>query len=372
MRIADFTLEQWLNPRDATATYNLGASCVKALHFDELFEVVGQDPDDFYRHQLRTMSLHYGDFFGLPRLREAVAALYRDIEAHNVLTVHGGTGANNLVITELLEPGDNVVAIVPNYQQHYAIPQALGAEVRFLRLREDNDYLPDPSELAELVDSRTRLITMSNPNNPTGAYLGETALRELADVAGDAWILSDEIYRGLDEDYMPSIVDVCQRGIATSSLSKVFSLAGTRLGWIVVNDALLRERLENRRSYDTICCGPFDELIAAIALENQEAILARSRAIVAPGRAVFDQWLGTQPGLRTTPRSWSTTALVSYDYDLGAEDLCRDVFETTGVLLCHGDCFDMPGTFRLGYGFGDNAHLAAGLDALGEHLAGLR
>lgn len=371
MRIADFTLEQWLNPRDATAKYNLGASCVKALHFDELFEVVGQDPDQIYRDQLKAMSLHYGDFFGLPRLREAVAGLYRNASAHDVLTVHGGTGANNLVITELVEPGDNVVALVPNYQQHYAIPQALGAEVRFLPLREGNDYLPDLGELEALVDSRTRLVTMSNPNNPTGAFLDESGLRDLAAVAGNAWILSDEIYRGLDAHYMASIVDVSERGIATSSLSKVFSLAGTRVGWIVVNDPGLHARLENRRSYDTICCGPFDELIAAIALESSEAILARSREIVSGGRAIFDQWLSGQPRLRTTARSWSTTALVSYDYDQGAQALCGDVFDTTGVLLCHGDCFDMPGTFRLGYGFGDKAHLQAGLDVLAEYLEGL-
>jgi aspartate/methionine/tyrosine aminotransferase len=372
VRIADFALEQWLNPRDATATYNLGASCVKALHFAELFELVGQDPDAFYRSEVRDLSLHYGDFFGLPRLRAAIAALYRDADAATVLTVHGGTGANNLVITELLEPEDNVVALVPNYQQHYAIPEALGAEVRHLRLRESADYLPDMAELATLVDARTRLITLSNPNNPTGAFIDEAGLRAIADAAPNAWILSDEIYRGLDEAYMPSIIDVTDRGIATSSLSKVFSLAGTRVGWIVTKDADLHARLENRRSYDTICCGPFDELVAAIAVENQTTILARSRDIVGPGRAILDEWLLTQPRLRTTARSWSTTALVSYEYDLGAQDLCRGVFEDTGVLLCHGDCFDMPGTFRLGYGFGDNEHLRAGLDVLGTYLDGVR
>ncbi len=369
VRIADFTLEQWLNPRDATATYNLGASCVKALHFAELFELIGQDPDEFYRTQVRDMSLHYGDFFGLPRLRTAISQLYR--EQVDVLTVHGGTGANNLVITELLEPGDNVVALVPNYQQHYAIPEALGAEVRYLRLRAENDYLPDVAELATLVDARTRLVTMSNPNNPTGAFIHGAGLAAIAAAAPDAWILSDEIYRGLGDRYMPSIVDVTDRGIATSSLSKVFSLAGTRVGWIVTKNAGLHARLENRRSYDTICLGPFDELVAAIALEDHEAILARSRAIVTAGRAVLEDWLATQPRLQTTPRSWSTTALIRYEYDRGAEVLCRDIFEQTGVLLCHGDCFDMPGTFRLGYGFGDTAHLQAGLKALGGYLDGL-
>lgn len=372
MRIADFTLEQWLNPRDHLATFNLGASCVKALDFEELFVLVGQDPDEFYREHLKSMSLHYGHFFGLERLRAAIAGMYRTASAHDVLTVHGGTGANNMVLTELIEPGDNVVALVPNYQQHYAIPEALGAQVRYLWLQETDGYLPDMKRLAELVDERTRLVTLSNPNNPTGSFIEEAGLRELASVAGDAWILCDEIYRGLDDAYMPSIVDITDRGIATSSLSKVFSMAGTRVGWIVTGDRELHARLENRRSYDTICCGPIDELLAAVALENHELLLARSRGIVAPGRAILDEWRAGQPRLSTTPRSWSTTALFRYDYDIPTEDLCRDIFDETGVLLCHGECFDRPGTFRLGYGFGDNAHLSAGLAALGAYLEGLR
>lgn len=374
MKIADFVLEKWLNPLDPVATYQLGASCVKALHMDEFFELIGEDVDEFYAKELKEMSLHYGYFFGMPRLLEALSTLYRDVTPHNVLSVHGGTGANNMVLTELIEPTDNVVAIVPNYQQHYSIPESLGADVRKLSLRLENDYLPDLDELEQLVDGNTKVITMSNPNNPTGSFVTGELLDRLVEIADrhGTWILSDEIYRGLDDDYMPSIVDVYDRGIVTSSMSKVFSMAGTRVGWIVLEDLEMRDRLENRRSYDTICVGPFDELMAAKAIENSDKILGRARGLVRGCRAVLDEWLPTQPELHTTAVSHSPTTFVTYDFDVETVALCDDIFAKTGVVVCHGECFEVPKSFRIGYGFGEVDHFRTGLGVLGDYLDTLR
>ena len=370
MRLADFKLEKWLNPKDPIAQYNLGASCVKALHLEELFELIGEDITVFFNDELREMSLHYGHFYGLDRLLNALSKLYIDVNPKSILTVHGGTGANNMVITELLEPGDNVVALLPNYQQHYSIPESLGAEVRTLLLREENKYLPDMNEFRELVDEKTKLITLSNPNNPTGSFINKDLLNEMVGIAqsADAFILCDEIYRGLADEYMTSIVDIYGKGIATSSMSKVFSMAGTRLGWVITKDDETYERIENRRSYDTVCCGPFDELITAIAMEHSEKILERSKNIVRTNRRIFDEWISTQSHLSCSNESLGTTAFITYDYDMPTEALCSDLFEKTGVLLCHGECFNIPKSFRLGYGFGQPEHFKKGLKVLGEYL----
>ncbi len=370
MRIDDFKIEKWLNPRDPKAKYNLGASCVKALHMEEFFNLIDEDINNFFSKELKDMSLHYGHFFGMPRLLTAISSLYKDATEKHILTAHGGTGANNMVLTELIEAKDNIVAFLPNYQQHYAIPKSLGAEVRYLLLKEEDKYLPDISKLSELVDKNTKLITLSNPNNPTGSYIKEKTLREIVDIAKsvDAYVLSDEIYRGLDDEYMTSIVDIYDKGISTSSMSKVFSMAGTRIGWIVTKCTDAYEKIENRRSYDTICCGPFDELLTAIALENHAIILNRSKDIVRKGRKVFVNWMKTQPKLSCLDKSYATTALVSYDYDVPTLELCTDIFEKTGLLLCHGDCFELPGTFRLGYSFGDKSYLEEGLEVLGQYL----
>jgi len=373
MYIQDFKLEKWLNPKDESAKYNLGASCVKALTVSELFDLLGQDVEEFL-NSLKGTSLHYGHFFGLDRLLHAISKLYRNIEPKMILTVHGGTGANNLVMTELIDRNDNVIAMVPSYQQHYSIPESLGAEVRYLELKEENGYLPDLSELDKLVDGNTKMITLSNPNNPTGAFINEALLTEISKIASrvGAYILCDEIYRGMDDKYMASIVDVYERGIVTSSMSKVFSMAGTRVGWIVTRDKDTYERLENRRSYDTICGGVFDELISAIALEQYEKILDRSRSIVREGQNIFDNWILTQPRLSVNYKSLGTTVFVKYDYHISSIDLCTDILEKTGVLLCHGDCFNVPYTFRVGYAFGKNDILRDGLHILGNYISELK
>ncbi|MCC8179137.1 MAG: aminotransferase class I/II-fold pyridoxal phosphate-dependent enzyme [Cloacibacillus sp.] len=297
MRIKDFKVEKWLNPRDADCKYNLGASCVKAISIDELLELSGEDREALNRYFFET-HLHYGAFFGLPRLKEAITATCgEEASAAMVLTMHGGTGANSTVITGMLETGDNVVAVTPNYQQHYAIPEALGSEVRLLHLEKEEAYKINPGRLTKLVDKRTKLITLTNPNNPTGAYMDADELAPVVEIArqNGAYILCDEIYRGLADEYMPSIVDLYEKGIATGRMSKVYSMAGTRVGWAIVREPAAYDILENRRSYDTICNGVFDELIAAIALENNEKMLARARSIVRPHKKIVGEWLAEQP-----------------------------------------------------------------------------
>ncbi len=370
MRINEFKLEKWLNPRDEGCKYNLGASCVKAFTVKELFDLIGEDCGTFLK-EVEEMSLHYGHFFGFRRLLEAISKMYREVTADMILTVHGGTGANNMVITELLEPSDNVVIFMPNYQQHYSIPESMQIETRYIELKEENGYLPDLDELQRSVDSNTKMIIITNPNNPTGAFIEEDMLREIAKIAANvnAYILCDEIYRGLSDDYMASIVDVYEKGIATSSTSKVFSMAGTRVGWVVTRDRSTYERLQNRRSYDTICGGVFDELITAIAFENYEKILRRARQIVRENKAILDKWLDTQPHLSCQYQSLSSTVFIKYDFDIPSDQLCLDIYEKTGVLLCHGDCFEIPNAFRLGFGFGKPEMLKEGLRLLGDYFA---
>ena len=373
MNIREFLVETWLNPRVDDCQYNFGSSCVQAFTVEELFDFIGLDSAGFLE-EVRGMSLHYGNFFGLDRLLAALSKLYEDVSPNMVLTVHGGTGANNAVITELTDTGGNVVALIPNYQQHYSIPQSLGAEVRLLELKEEDDYLPDLNRLETLIDGKTSLVTLSNPNNPTGSFIDREMMKKICDLAGKvgAYVLSDEIYRGLDDAYMPSVVDVYERGVATCSTSKVFSMAGTRIGWIVTRDRETHKRLENRRSYDTICCGVFDELLVAIALEHQDIILERSRQIVRKNRDILDRWLKTQPLLRCTNKSYSSTAFIKYDdkaIPMSATELGIDMLEKAKTLVCHGDCFDIPHSFRLGYGYVEPAVLEEGLGVLGNYFA---
>lgn len=372
MPIKDFKVEKWLNPRDAYCKYNLGASCVKAISLDELIELSGENKEELTKYLFET-HLHYGSFFGLPRLLNAIASTYKQAMAEMVLTFHGGTGANSSVLTGMLEKGDNVVALMPNYQQHYSIPEALGVEVRPLRLEKSDNYKPNLEKLKSLVNIKTKLITLTNPNNPTGVYMNADELCEIIAIAekNSSYILCDEIYRGLADEYMPSIIDLYDKGISTSSMSKIYSMAGTRVGWAVIRDKKAYDILENRRSYDSICNGIFDEQLSAIALENNDKMLKRAREIVRPNKNIVDEWIRKQPALSTYGESLTTTILVHYDYNVDEVELCTDIYEKTGVLLCHGDCFEEKKCFRLGFGFGDRELLRKGLDKLGRYFTSL-
>src|SRR5512137_1601231 len=225
-----------MNAHETTATWNIAETCVDSLTLDELLELSGA-PDEVMR-RLRATRLGYGDITGSPRLRAAVAALYGDrITAGHVLTANGAIGANFLALYALVEPGSTLVSVVPTYQQLYSVPASLGAEVRHLRLREDDGYLPDVEELRRLTDERTRLIILNNPNNPTGALIDEPLLREIVEVARerDAWLFCDEVYRKLEHEAgttAPSVADLYEKGVSSGSLSKSYSLAGLRTGWV--------------------------------------------------------------------------------------------------------------------------------------------
>lgn len=370
MKISKFKIEYWLNPLDAVAKYNLGSSCCQPVTLKEMLEMTNTDKEDFFE-ELENISLHYGYFEGMPRLKEAIAGLYTDVVTPEmVLSVHGGTGANAIVCYSLLEKGDNMVCILPSYQQYYAIPESMGIEVRIFTCDETSNYAVDMEKIRRMVDKNTKMIAFASPNNPTGYTLTKEEMEELVQIARsvDAYLVSDEIYRGLSDDYMYSICDLYEKGISTSSTSKVFSSAGTRVGWIVTRDLDIKDAMMNYRSYHSICEGPINELIAAIILENKEVFYQRNKKIVDEGRMAVEEWIETQPHFRLACDSMSSTSYIYYDFDLPAAEFAQKLYDAKGVLVCHGECFEIEKSFRIGYGFGDVEYLKAGLNALGDYV----
>ncbi len=375
MKLAWFGVEEWLNPMDSLAKYNLGSSCVSAFNMRELFECTGQDLDKFLE-DMREFSLHYhhGDATGSPRVKKAVTGIYpkAGLTPEDVMMVIGGTGANDLTIFSILEHGDNCVVIKPSYQQHYDIPKGMGIETRIVQLKAEDNYVLNLDDVEAACDENTKLIILTNPNNPIGITLYDEELKRLVDIAKkyDSWILCDEMYRGLDENYMPSILDYgYKKAVSVCSLSKMFSMAGTRIGWIICRDREMYEVIKTRRSYNTICCGIFDELVGSIALENYEKVWARARSILLPNREIVKEWVSRQPHLKMLAEPMGTTCLIDYDYDVDSETMAKEAMEADKILFVPGDYFDMPKTIRVGYGaFRNPEDLKASLDALEKFL----
>ncbi len=372
MKIRDFGVEMWMNAYENDCTHNLAETCVRSLTVEELLDLSGKREETL--EQLVQTRLTYGDIPGSLRLRQAIAGLYRIMSPERVTITNGAIGANALTMLTLVEPGDRVISVLPTYQQHYSIPESIGAQVDILQLREENGWLPDLDELRGLVKKaggRVKLININNPNNPTGSVMEEPLLRELVEIArsAGAWLLCDEVYRGLchqGDPYTASVADLYEKGISTGSMSKVYSLAGLRLGWIA-GPRELTERLERQRDYHIISVGRLDDLLASVALESREAISTRNLAICREGGRLLAEFVAGEPHISYVKPKGGTTAFLRYDLPMESAELCRRLQEETGVMLLPGSALDMEGYLRIGY-CNDPGITEAGLARFGEWL----
>ncbi len=370
MYIEPFGVEIWMNEWETRCDWNLAETCVESLTIQELLTLTGRNATDL--SELLDLKMTYGAIEGSDRLRRAIAALYENQSVENTIVTHGTIGANMLIHKTLVSRGDRVVAVVPTYQQHYSIPASIGADVHHLQLREENGFLPDLDELRALVTPDTRLIALNNPNNPTGALMDRAMLEDIADIAraADAWILCDEVYRGTDQDgsgISASIADIYEKGISTAGMSKAYSLAGLRLGWIAAPTEVI-EAVTIHRDYDTISVGMIDDHFAALALENKDKLLARSQRITRGNLEILQDWVAQEPKITWVKPKSGTTALLKYDLPISSRDFCVKLLQETGVMFTPGSALGMEGYVRIGYANGPEI-LKQGLSRVSEFLA---
>ena len=370
MKIATFKVEEWMNLNETKAKYNIAETCVDSVTLDELFRLAGRDRREFFE-TLAQRRMTYGAIFGADELKTAISGLYRSVGTEEIITTHGAAGANHLALYSLVEPGDAVVSVMPTYQQLYSIPESYGAKVRILKLKKEENFLPNLDRLRTLVNEKTKIICINNPNNPTGALIPEETLRGIVEIARGvgAYVLCDEVYRFLTQEdgYPESIADLYEKGIAVGSMSKVFSLAGLRLGWIATRSKEAMRKILLHRDYDTISCGMIDEALAAIALEAKEAIIGRNRGIVKENLAVLDAWVAKEPRFSYVKPQCGTTALLYCDVDMPSEEFCSKLLAETGAFLTPGSCFDEEHCFRIGYAC-NKRKLEEGLAKLSEFV----
>jgi aspartate/methionine/tyrosine aminotransferase len=365
MKIETFGVEQWMNRWETLAVNNIAETCVDSLVLYELLEMSGRKEEVMV--DLLGTRMTYGDIKGSERIRGLIGELYEDRDPERVLVMNGGSAANFLALFTLVEPGDRVISVWPTYQQLTSIPKAFGARVDILQLRPENSWLPDTEELGKMAESGVDLICLNNPNNPTGSLMDRGMLEKISAIARKhgAWILCDEAYRGLVHEpgvSVPSMADIYEKGVSTGSMSKVFSLAGLRSGWMTGPRGFIEEAF-SRRDYTTISCGPLSDSLAVVALENKGKIMERNLKIIRESVGLLGEWIDSEPLFHwITPRA-GTTAFVGYDMDIPSDEFCVDLLGTTGTFLLPGSCFGIDKRLRFGYAYGTEA-LKRGLESL--------
>lgn len=349
MRIDTFKLEDWMNRFCPTAKYDLTTTCISPLSIRELITMCG------IKSQLEIFDtkLSYGEIHGTARLKIAIQSLYETQNLSNITVTHGAIGANQLVFESILEKGDDVLVVVPTYQQHYSIPKALGTNVNLLFLKEENKWLPNLKELESKLTRRTKLICLNNPNNPTGSVIPNEMLERIVEIAknNNSWILSDEVYRGLNHTgnpYSKSVADIYEKGISVGSMSKTYSLPGLRVGWICAREDLIAE-VNKHREYNTISVSLLDDYFSAIALENRNIIEKRNFEIINQGLNILNEWSNEEIFIKIIPPQGGTTVLARYKKDISSKILCRELHTKTGVAILPGETMEMEGFVRIGF-----------------------
>ena len=222
-----------------------------------------------------------------------------------------------------------------------------------------------------MIKPNTRLICLNNPNNPTGALMNRATLEAIVAMAREvgAYILCDEVYRHLTQtdEWSDSVVDLYEKGISIGSMSKVFSLAGLRLGWIASHNADFINACLSRRDYSLISCGMFDEAVASLALHHSHALLTRNRSIIRKNLAILSDWAEKEKRVHFVRPQAGTTSLLFYDSPMPSYAFCEKLLAQTGALLTPGACFELEGCARIGYAC-DSSELKAGLAAISQTL----
>jgi hypothetical protein len=381
MRLELFALERMQSTYENQVDFNLSESGVHPLCLGELVD----DPSS--RDGLMAEVLRYTQSNGTATLRALIAAQYPGATADHVQVTNGGSEANYITTWNLVEPGDEVVMMVPNYMQTWGLARAFGAHVtKWALIAPRSPLAPsgtgtgvsgrwriDGDELGRLVTDRTKLIIICNPNNPTGARFDTTDLDRIASVAErhGAWILSDEIYRGAERDgrETPTMWARTDRVVVTSGLSKAYGLPGLRIGWVVGPPSLVAS-LWSYHDYTTISPGALSDSLARRALEpsRRGRILARTRRILNENFPVVSEWLDRHEGLFSyAPPDAGAIVYVRYHHPLNSTALVTRLREQKNVLIVPGDHFGMDGYLRIGFGE-EAAYLRKGLSRLHELL----
>lgn len=294
--------------------------------------------------------------------------LYEHMTPANILQTNGATGANFLAIFALIEKGDHVVSMLPTYQQLYDLPKSLGATVDFVELNHD-DWQLDLKALEEKVKPNTKMICLNNANNPTGTLFNQEQLQKVAAIARKvgAYVLVDEVYAPLtDKGKFCSIVDCYEKGIATNSLSKTYSVPGIRIGWTAANEEIT-ESFRKYRDYTMICGGVVSDELAIQVLENKEQILARNRKIVSENLEIVKNWVAQEDKVELVVPNYVSTSFIKLNIPQDDYQFCVDLLKDKGVLLVPGTAFGVPGYARLGYCCKKET-LEKGLQLLSEYL----
>jgi len=304
------------------------------------------------------MKLGYTETWGDPELRAMVANLYEDMTAENVMIMHGAQEGIFGFMNVMLDEGDHMIAMYPNYQSAYEVANSVpNCEFSKWYVKDDGEkWVVDFDELEALIKPNTKLIAINTPNNPTGYTFTNEELKKLGEIAEkhDIHVFSDEVYKGIEMDGESRrwMADVSDKGISVGVMSKSYGLAGLRVGWMVSKDLEVLEKNVKFKHYMSICDAGPSEFLTKIALKHSDEILERNLNIIKKNVALADEFFAKYTKIFS--KRVSPAGPIAYHkllLDMPVSEFCHEAVTKKGVLLLPSNIYDFEGNyFRMGYG----------------------
>ena len=370
MPIELFDMERMQSTWENVVDYDMSESGVRPLTLRELVDM-GFDLESFL-----DVPLGYSQSNGTIELREQIAVHYPSATAEHIEVTNGTSEANYMIALSQLQPGDEVAMEVPNYMQMPGVARSLGATVKTFSLRQETGWEPDWDEFERAVTPKTKILYLSNPNNPTGGVLSDEAMARIAkrcDAMG-TWLVADEVYLGaeIDRPRTKSFWGLGERVVVTSGLSKAYGIPGVRVGWLV-GPPQLAAASWTQHDYITIGPNKMSDRIAKVAVEakNRERCYARTGEILRHNLPIAQEWsraFGDR--LKWTPPTAGAIALMKYEAETPSLAIAERVREKQNTLIVPGTHVGIDGHLRIWLG-GKDDYLREGLRRIGTELKAL-
>jgi len=364
-----FKLEEYLAKYEFTAPYLLCCSDAESFSMQEVLALANNEEKLLWQN----LTLGYTEPQGLPLLRKGIAsAQYHSLQSEHILCFAGAEDGMFCALHTLCEEGSHVIVFSPCYQSLLEIPVEKGAEVTEIVLKEENEWKIDLTELRAALKKNTKGIIINFPHNPTGQVITQQELQDLVDLCKeyDLWLFSDEVYRLLgkpNESWSNPAAEIYNKAISVGVMSKAYGMPGLRIGWIACKDTNLLKKIEYVKHYTTICNSAPSEILALIALRNQEVILARNNKIVSGNLLLLDDFINKYSALFSWVRpEGGCVGFVNYKGSESVDDFAQRLVRDKGVLLMPASIYSHTSNhFRIGFG---RKNMGQALDRLIEFI----
>lgn len=330
MKIPDFELERWKTKRVLPGIIDLTETGVP-----EPLKV-----RDLLTEQHLDISLDYAPLYGSERLRELISGLYKNVTKENVLVTSSTSEGNMIAANVAINNGDEVVVQLPSFMQLPGLAEAIGTRIKPYYLEEKEGFELNVDKLRQAVSPKTKAIILNFPNNPTGRVLSEKQVKGICEIARehDAWIIADEVYRGIEFDgpFSPSFAEYYDKAMVTSSLSKVWGLAGLRIGWLIGPKDVITDPASAYKEYTSLGCSLLSEYLAMRALEEdmRKKLIERGRRLVKEALGFYEGWMNTHKDIFSWIKpKFGVITLVKSKLKLTPSEFADRVFKKAKVAI---------------------------------------